>query len=108
VSEIKEKELKLDSVFDLDHNKGKGIIDTKPTSTITTTTIQPEEPKELEEGEHLFHSQLWVKVTPLHFIVDRRSYNNPNSFEVVKILKLPMIPHPQPYTIRWLSWGCNI
>jgi hypothetical protein len=35
-----------------------------------TATIQPEEPTDPEEGEHLFHSQMWVKGTPLHFIID--------------------------------------
>jgi hypothetical protein len=90
------------------NNKGKHIIDVEPTATITTTTIQPEEPEDLEEGEHLFHSQMWVKGTPLHFIVDNKSQKNLISTEVVKILKLPMIPHPQPYTIGWLSQGRDI
>jgi hypothetical protein len=36
-------------------------------------TIQPEELKDPEEGEQLFHSQRWVKGTPFHFIVDSRS-----------------------------------
>jgi hypothetical protein len=31
------------------------------------------EPTDPEEGEHLFHSQMWVKGTPLHFIVDSGS-----------------------------------
>jgi hypothetical protein len=35
-----------------------------------TTMIQPEEPVAPEEGECLFHSQMWVKGTPLLFIVD--------------------------------------
>jgi hypothetical protein len=41
-----------------------------------TTTIQPEEPKDPKEGESLFHSHMWVKGTPLHFIVDSRSQKN--------------------------------
>jgi hypothetical protein len=32
------------------------IIDTDPTTIVTTTTIQPEEPIDPEEGEFLFHS----------------------------------------------------
>jgi hypothetical protein len=55
--------------FDSKNNKGKQIIDAEPTSTITATTIQLEELEELEDEEHLFHSQMWVKGTPLHFIV---------------------------------------
>jgi hypothetical protein len=40
---------------------------------VAATTIKPEEPEDLEEGEILFHSQMWVKGTPLHFIVDNES-----------------------------------
>jgi hypothetical protein len=46
------------------------IIDKDPTAIVATTTIQPEEPTDHQEGEHLFHSHMWVKGTPLHFIVD--------------------------------------
>ena len=53
----------------------------------------------------LFHSQLWAQGTPLHFIVGSGIQKNLISFEVIKILKLPTIPHPQPYNISWLSQG---
>jgi hypothetical protein len=98
VVELKEKESEPELGFDSEHNKGKHIIDVEPTTTIMTTTIQPEEPEEPEEGEHLFHSHMWVKGTPLHFIVDNGSQKNLISAKVFKILKL----HPQPYTIGWL------
>jgi hypothetical protein len=75
----------------------------KPIATIMTTTIQPKEPEEPMEGEHLFHSHMWVKGTPLHFIIDRGIQKNLISNEAIKILKLPMMPHLQPYTIGWLS-----
>jgi hypothetical protein len=58
VVKFKERELKHDLNFDSKHNKGKQIIDAEPTATIVVRTIQPEEPKELEEGERLFHSQM--------------------------------------------------
>ena len=58
--------------------------------------------------EHLFHSQLWVKRTPLHLIVDNGSQKNLISVEVIKILKLLTVPHPQPYNIGWLSHGQGI
>jgi hypothetical protein len=35
--------------------------------------IQKEEPKDPEEVEHLFHSEMWVKGSPLQFIVDNGS-----------------------------------
>jgi hypothetical protein len=69
VVEIKDMELNPDS-----KNNGKRkIINVDPTTTIAITTIQPEELAYPKEGERLFHSQMWVKWTPLHFIVDRGS-----------------------------------
>jgi hypothetical protein len=56
VAEIKDKEPNPDSKSDFE-NTGKGqIIDTNPTTIVATATIQPEEPTDPEEGEHLFHS----------------------------------------------------
>jgi hypothetical protein len=63
VAEIKEKELKPN----LENIGKRQIIDADPISTIKTKIIKPEDP---EEGEHIFHSYMWVKVTSLHFIVD--------------------------------------
>jgi hypothetical protein len=40
---------------------------------------------------------MWMKGTPLHFIVNSRSHKNLISAEVVKQLGLPTTPHPQPY-----------
>jgi hypothetical protein len=51
VVELKEKESNPDSESDSKNNKRKQIIDAEPTATITTTTIQPEEPEDPEEGE---------------------------------------------------------
>jgi hypothetical protein len=66
VVEIKENEPNPDSK----NNGRRQIIDANPTATVATATIQPVDP---EEGEHLFHSQMWVKGTPLNFIVDSGS-----------------------------------
>jgi hypothetical protein len=51
---------------------------------------------------------MWVKGTPLHFIIDSGSQKNLISAEVIKRLSLPTILHPQPYTIGWLRQGSNI
>jgi hypothetical protein len=76
VAEIKDKEPNPDSESDSENN-GKGqIIDVDPTAIVMTAAIQPEEPTDPEEGERLFHSQMWVKGTPLHFIVDSRIQKN--------------------------------
>jgi hypothetical protein len=84
VAEIKDKEQKPDSESDFE-NTGKGqIIDADATAIVATATIQLEEPTDPGEGEHLFHSQMWVKETPLHFIVDSGSQKSLISAEVVK------------------------
>jgi hypothetical protein len=74
VAELKDKELNLDLDPNSENNKRRQIIDVEYTATIKTTTIQPEE--DPEEGERLFHSHMWVKGTPLHFIVDSGSQKN--------------------------------
>jgi hypothetical protein len=62
----------------------------------------------LKRGSALFHSQMWVKGTPLHFIVDSGSQKNLISAEVVKQLGLSTTPHPQPYNIGWLRQGRDL
>ena len=105
---MKASESDAGSDSELETEKGKQIIDTEPLATIATTKIQPSEPDEPEEEERLFHSQMWVKGTPLHFIVDSGSQKNLISEEVVKRLALSMTPHPQPYTIGWLQKGRDL
>eukprot|EP00253_Pinus_taeda_P006764 PITA_06764 len=91
-----------ESELDKGNGKGKYIIDAEPNTTVATAKIQKNEPKYPEEGERLFHSQMWVKGSPLQFIVDSGSQKNLISTEVVKRLGLSTTPHPQPYNIRWL------
>jgi hypothetical protein len=102
VVEMKASNSEAGSNFELDLDKGKRIIGVEPSATITTTKVWPSEP---EEGECIFHSQMWVKGAPLHFIVDSKSQKNLISVEVVKRLNMSMTPHPHPYTIRWLRQG---
>jgi hypothetical protein len=88
--------------------RGRWIIDIEPSVTVATTKLQPGVPDELEEGECLFHSYMWVKGTPLHFIVDSGIQKNLISAEVIKRLALPTTLHPQPYTIGWLRQGSDL
>jgi hypothetical protein len=91
------------------NQKGEeGSLTQEPSATVATTKLQPGEPDEPEEGERLFHSQMWVKGTPLHFIIDSSSQKNLISVEVIKQLALPTTPHPQPYTIGWLHQGSDL
>jgi hypothetical protein len=64
--------------------------------------------EEPEEEERLFHSQMWVKGDPIHFIIDNGSQKNLISEKVIKRLNLLMTPHPQLYTIGWLHQGRDI
>jgi hypothetical protein len=108
VVEVKasESDAGYDSESELE--RGRWIIDAKPSATVATTKLQHGEPDEPEEGECLFHSQMWVKGTPLHFIVDSGSQKNLISAEVVKRLALSTTLHPQPYTIGWLCQGSDL
>jgi hypothetical protein len=99
VAEIKDKEPNPNLESDSENNGKRQIIDADPTAIVTTATIQPEEPTYPEEGECLFHSQMWVKGTPLHFIVDSGIQKNLIPAEVVKQLGLSTTPHLQPYNI---------
>ena len=47
------------------NEKGKQIIDAEPNAIVATTKIQKEEPEDPEEEERLFHSQMWVKCSPV-------------------------------------------
>jgi hypothetical protein len=51
---------------------------------------------------------MWVKGTPLHFIVDSRSQKNLISTKVIKQLGLSTTSHPQPYNIGWLQQGRDL
>jgi hypothetical protein len=102
VPKLKDTESIPNSNYDSDNNKRREIIDAETNITITTTIIQLEEPKDPKEGGCLFHSQMWVKGTPLHFIVNRERQKNLVLAEVIKQLDFPATPHPQPYNIGWL------
>ena len=54
-----------ESKHNMGNEKGKQIINVKPNATIATMKIQKEEHKYLEEEEHLFYSEMWVKGSPL-------------------------------------------
>jgi hypothetical protein len=96
VVEVKDKDPNLASESDSKNTGKRQIIDENPTAIVATATIQPEEPIDPQEGECLFHSQMWVKGTPLHFIVDSEIQNNLISAEVIEQLGLSTTPHPQP------------
>jgi hypothetical protein len=108
VAELKASKSDASSDSESEPERGRWIIDVEPSATVATTKLQHGEPDDLEEVEHLFHSQMWVKGIPLHFIIDSGSQKNLISAEVVKWLALLTTPYPQPYTIRWLCQGSDL
>jgi hypothetical protein len=108
VVEVKDTEPNPDLESGPETIENKQIIDVDPTTTFVTKTIQPEKPVDHEEGEHLFHSQMWVKGIPLNFIVDNDKKKNLISAKVVKQLGLLTTPHPHPYNIGWLHQGRDL
>jgi hypothetical protein len=94
VAEVKAYESYVGSKSNSELEKGRQIIDVEPNVTISTTKIHPGELDEPEEDECLFHSKVWVKGTPLHFIIDIGIKKNLISVEVVKNLSLPTMSHP--------------
>jgi hypothetical protein len=56
VAEINDKERNPNSESHPENNEKRHIIHTNPISIVATTTIQPENPVDPEEGECIFHS----------------------------------------------------
>jgi hypothetical protein len=108
VAEVKASKSNVGSDSKTEPERGRWIIDVEPSAIISTTKLQPGEPDEPEEGECLFHSQMWVKGILLHFIIDSGNQKNLISIEVIKWLSLPTTPYPQHYTIGWLRHGSNL
>jgi hypothetical protein len=63
VSEVKESKSDAGFEYESEPERGRQIIDVEPSAIVATTKLQPAEPDEPEQGEHLFHSQMWVKGT---------------------------------------------
>jgi hypothetical protein len=76
MAELRASDLEVDSNFESNPKGGKQIIDVEPSATVATAKFHPRELEEPEEGERLFHSQMWVKGAPLHFIIDSDSQKN--------------------------------
>jgi hypothetical protein len=84
VAEVKAFELDVGSDTESEPERGRQIINMEPSATVATTKLQHDEPDEPEEGERLFHSQMWVKGTPLHLIVHSGSHKKLISSKVFK------------------------
>jgi hypothetical protein len=108
VANVKASESDVGSDFESEPERGRWIIDAEPSATVAATKLHPGEPDELEERECLFHSQMWVKVTSMDFIIDSGSQKNLISAKLVKRLTLSTSSYPQPYTIRWLRQGSDL
>jgi hypothetical protein len=56
VAEVKAFELDVDSESKSEPERGRCIIDAKPSAIVATTKLHPGELDETEEGKRLFHS----------------------------------------------------
>jgi len=78
--ELKASESDTSSDFESEPDKGTNkrnkIIDVEPSAIVDTTKIQEIELEDPEEGKCLFHSQMWVKGSPLLFIIDNGIQKN--------------------------------
>jgi hypothetical protein len=108
MAEMKTSESEVDSDSESNPEGGKQIINVECNSNVATTKVHPSNPEEPKEGECLFHSQMWVKGAPLHFIVDSCSQKNLISADFIKQLNFPMTLHSYPYTISWLFQGRDL
>jgi hypothetical protein len=69
VAEVKASESYVDYESESEPKRGRRIINAEPSATVVTTKLQPGEPDKPKEGERLFHLQMWVKGSLVHFIV---------------------------------------
>ena len=76
MAEVKASESDASSDSELEPERETQIIDVEPSATFATIKLHLGEKDKPEEGECLFHSQMWVKGTLLHFIVDSVSQKN--------------------------------
>ena len=65
VVELKDSESKACYEFESNPDKGKQIIDAKTNAIVATIKVQKIELKDLQGGEHLFHSQMWMNGSSL-------------------------------------------
>jgi hypothetical protein len=65
-------------------------------------------PNDQEQREAIFRSRCTIQGKVCSLIIDGGSCTNAASTTMVEKLQLEDIPHPTPYTIRWLSQGQDI
>jgi hypothetical protein len=71
--EMKDFESEVDSDSKSNPKVGNQIIDLEPSAMVATTKFRQSKPEEPDEGERLFHSEMWVKGALIHFIFDSSS-----------------------------------
>ena len=60
-------------------------------------------PESQEQRKTIFHTRWNIGGKVISLIIDGGSCTNVASKTLVDMLKLPTIPHPAPYTIKWLN-----
>ena len=64
--------------------------------------------EETTQRHQLFRTRCTINNKLFELIIDSDSYKNIISREAVRVLKLPVEKHPNPYTIGWIKAAENI
>jgi hypothetical protein len=56
-----------------------------------------------EEHENIFHTRCQIQDKVCGMIIDNESCTNVMSTTLVEKLGLTTVPHPKPYSLRWLN-----
>ena len=56
----------------------------------------------------IFHSQCTIPDKVCNLIIDGGSCTNVASTILIEKLGIPTIPHPKPYSLKWINDGGNI
>jgi hypothetical protein len=56
-----------------------------------------------EQRENIFHTQCQIRDKVCGMIIDNGSCTNVASITLVEKLDLTTLPHPRPYSLRWLN-----
>ncbi|XP_048228355.1 uncharacterized protein LOC125369599 [Ricinus communis] len=76
-----------------------------PLSLVARRALTVKDASVGDQRENLFHTRCLVGTSSLSVIIDSGSCCNILNEKVVRVLNLPTSPHPQPYSLQWISEG---
>ncbi|EEF42782.1 conserved hypothetical protein, partial [Ricinus communis] len=76
-----------------------------PLSLVAHRALTVKDASAGDQRENLFHTRCLVGTSSLSVIIDSGSCCNILNEKVVRVLNLPTSPHPQLYSLQWISEG---